>query len=81
MDSVKLTQMVKTSGCAAKLPPKQLHEVLDSIGWMHSPDLVEGFEGSDDACVYRLPVGGGQVMLQTDDTYPHCRRTQPVYDI
>lgn len=70
MDSVKLTQMVKTSGCAAKLPPKLLHEVLDSIGWMHSPDLVEGFEGSDDACVYRLPVGGGQVMLQTVDFFP-----------
>lgn len=70
MESVKLTQMVKTSGCAAKLPPKQLHEVLDSIGWMHSPDLVEGFEGSDDACVYRLPIGSGQVMLQTVDFFP-----------
>lgn len=70
METVKLTQMVKTSGCAAKLPPKLLHEVLNSIGWMHSPDLVEGFEGSDDACVYRLPIGNNLVMLQTVDFFP-----------
>ena len=28
---VKLTSMVKTSGCAAKLPPEKLHRVIDNL--------------------------------------------------
>ncbi|NCB02577.1 MAG: selenide, water dikinase SelD, partial [Spirochaetia bacterium] len=70
MSEVKLTQMVKTSGCAAKLPPKALHQVLDSLPIMHSPDLVEGYEGSDDAFVYKIPTSKNMVMLQTVDFFP-----------
>ncbi len=68
MEEVRLTQMVKTSGCAAKLPPALLHEVLDSLPVMHSPNLVEGNEGSDDACVYR--ISDDLLMLQTVDFFP-----------
>ena len=68
MEEVRLTQMVKTSGCAAKLPPALLHEVLDSLPVMHSPNLVEGYEGSDDACVYR--ISDDLLMLQTVDFFP-----------
>ena len=68
MEEVRLTQMVKTSGCAAKLPPALLHEVLDSLPAMHSPNLVEGYEGSDDACVYR--ISDDLLMLQTVDFFP-----------
>ncbi|MGE4585277.1 MAG: selenide, water dikinase SelD [Sphaerochaeta sp.] len=70
MQEVRLTQMVKTSGCAAKLSPSQLHEVLDSLPVMKSPDLVEGYEGSDDAFVYSLDDTTGKVMLQTVDFFP-----------
>jgi len=70
MNEVKLTQMVKTSGCAAKLPPGLLHQVLDSLPVMHSPDLVEGYEGSDDAFVFKMPALDGMVMLQTVDFFP-----------
>ncbi len=70
MNEVKLTHMVKTSGCAAKLPPGMLHQVLDSLPVMHSPDLMEGYEGSDDAFVHKLPVGQDMVMLQTVDFFP-----------
>jgi len=70
MNEVKLTQMVKTSGCAAKLPPGSLHQVLDSLPVMHSPDLVGGYEGSDDAFVYRLPASDDMEMLQTVDFFP-----------
>ena len=70
MSEVKLTQMVKTSGCAAKLPPKSLHQVLDSLPVMQSPELVEGYEGSDDAFVYNLPTPNNMVMLQTVDFFP-----------
>nr|WP_319475029.1 selenide, water dikinase SelD [uncultured Sphaerochaeta sp.] len=70
MEEVRLTQLVKTSGCAAKIPPGILHEVLDSLPVMHSPDLVGGYEGSDDAFVYKLPSQAGMVMLQTVDFFP-----------
>jgi len=70
MEEVRLTQLVKTSGCAAKIPPGILHEVLESLPVMHSPDLVGGYEGSDDAFVYKLPSQAGMVMLQTVDFFP-----------
>lgn len=70
MSQTRLTQMVKTSGCAAKLPPGALREVLDGLPVMRSADLVEGYEGSDDAFVYRLPGSEEMVMLQTVDFFP-----------
>jgi selenide,water dikinase len=60
--------MVKTSGCAAKLPPKQLHEILGSLPVQHDDHLVGGFENSDDALVYRLD--NGTLVIQTVDFFP-----------
>ena len=31
MDEKRLTELVRSSGCNAKLPPGDLHEVLDSL--------------------------------------------------
>lgn len=64
----KLTSLVKTAGCAAKLPPAQLHEVLDSIPRIPCPELVGGYEKSDDALVYRLE--DGTLVIQTVDFFP-----------
>lgn len=60
--------MVKTSGCAAKLDPKLLHQVLDHLPPMHSKHLLEGFEGSDDALVYQ--VTDDIVAIETVDFFP-----------
>ena len=65
---VKLTSMVKTSGCAAKLPAEDLHKVIDCLEVGHSENLIEGFESADDALVYDL--GDGRVMIQTLDFFP-----------
>ena len=65
---VKLTRMVKTSGCAAKLAAKDLHEVLSSLPKKADEKLLVGFEGSDDALVYDL--GNGDVMISTVDFFP-----------
>lgn len=65
---VKLTRMVKTSGCAAKLAAKDLHEVLSSLPKKDDARLLVGFEGSDDALVYDL--GNGDVMISTVDFFP-----------
>ena len=65
---VKLTSMVKTSGCAAKLPPGKLHQVIDNLPLMTSDRLLEGFESADDALVYK--VEGDTVAVQTVDFFP-----------
>lgn len=65
---VKLTSMVKTSGCAAKLPPEKLHRVIDNLPLMKSDKLLEGFESADDALVYS--VTDDIVSVQTVDFFP-----------
>lgn len=65
---VRLTSMVKTSGCAAKLPPGKLHQVIDNLPLMTSDRLLEGFESADDALVYK--VEGDTVAVQTVDFFP-----------
>jgi selenide, water dikinase len=49
-----LTQQVAAAGCAAKLGPADLVEVLRGIPPFESPDLIVGTETSDDAGVFRL---------------------------
>ena len=65
---VKLTSMVKTSGCAAKLPPEKLHRVIDNLPLMTDERLLEGFESADDALVYQ--VTDDIVSVQTVDFFP-----------
>jgi selenide,water dikinase len=65
---VKLTSMVKTSGCAAKLPPEKLHRVIDNLPLMKNDRLLEGFESADDALVYQ--VTDDIVSVQTVDFFP-----------
>lgn len=66
--NVRLTSMVKTSGCAAKLPPEALHSVIDKLPIHKSERLIEGFESSDDALVYR--VSDDIVAIETVDFFP-----------
>lgn len=67
-EDVKLTSLVKTSGCAAKLAPKDLHSVIDKLPIFATENLIEGFESADDALVYRLE--GESVMIMTVDFFP-----------
>lgn len=68
MKDVKLTTMVKTSGCAAKLPPKKLEEVLKTLPSYKSPQLLEDFSGNEDALAYDL--GDNRIMVQSVDFFP-----------
>ena len=65
---VRLTSLVRTSGCAAKLSPKDLDSVLSDIPLMRCDGLLEGFEHSDDALVYDM--GDGRVLIETVDFFP-----------
>lgn len=68
MEEVKLTSLVRSSGCNAKLPPGELHKVIDSLPVRQSEMLIEGFESADDALVY--DIGGDRVLIETVDFFP-----------
>jgi selenide,water dikinase len=50
----KLTAQVKAGGCASKLSPRILDQVLPRIPRISDPNLLVGFDKADDAGVYRL---------------------------
>lgn len=49
----KLTKFVRASGCAAKLSPGSLGDVTCRLVSFHK-DLIVGFEGNEDAGVFRI---------------------------
>jgi len=53
-DEVKLTQFTHGLGCACKLRPQLLEQVLQKIPQPTDPDILVGSDTSDDAAVYRL---------------------------
>ena len=65
--SVRLTQQVKAGGCASKLPAGSLRQVLSGLPVQTDPNLLVGFETSDDAGVYR--IGPGTALVQTVDFF------------
>jgi selenide,water dikinase len=50
----RLTQHVAAGGCAAKLGPADLQQILHSLPTFEHPDMLVGTETSDDAGVFRL---------------------------
>ncbi|HVX66003.1 MAG TPA: selenide, water dikinase SelD [Bryobacteraceae bacterium] len=54
MSDRKLTARVKAGGCASKLSPKLLDQVLGRIPHVPNPNVMVGFETADDAGIYRL---------------------------
>ncbi|MGH9587762.1 MAG: selenide, water dikinase SelD, partial [Acidobacteriaceae bacterium] len=65
--SVRLTQQVKAGGCASKLAPGSLRAVLDRLPAQHDPNLLVGFETSDDAGIYR--ISQDSALVQTIDFF------------
>lgn len=52
--AVRLTQMVTSAGCAAKIFPHILSDTLKDIDWPVNENVIVGFEGKDDAGVYKI---------------------------
>jgi selenide,water dikinase len=65
--AVRLTQQVKAGGCASKLAPGSLAEVLARLPKQTDPDLLVGFETSDDAGIYR--IAPDLALVQTVDFF------------
>lgn len=66
-DEVRLTQMTKTAGCAAKIGPGTLAGVLESLPKFEDPNLIVGVETSDDGAVYK--ISEELAMIQTLDFF------------
>jgi selenide,water dikinase len=67
LDSVKLTTMAKAAGCAAKLSPRVLDSVLRGLPKQSDPNVLVGFETSDDAGIYKLSAD--LALVQTVDFF------------
>lgn len=65
--SRKLTTHVKAGGCASKLSPKLLDRVLGSLPKIPNPNVLVGFDTSDDAGVYR--ISDELALVQTTDFF------------
>src|SRR4051812_35735204 len=68
-EAVRLTQLSNCAGCAAKIRPDLLHQVLQGLPKVKkSREVLVGFETSDDAAVYRL--NATQALVETVDFFP-----------
>lgn len=64
---IRLTQQVKAGGCASKLAPGSLKPVLDALPPQTDPNLLVGFDRSDDAGVYH--ISQNTALVQTVDFF------------
>lgn len=65
---VRLTELVEAAGCAAKIAPGELSQVLADLPQQKDERLLVGFDTSDDSCVYDL--GDGRALVANTDFFP-----------
>jgi selenide,water dikinase len=66
-ETIRLTASAKSAGCAAKLSPSVLDAVLKKLPRRIDPNVIVGYETSDDAAVYQLAPG--IAIVQTVDFF------------
>ena len=67
-NEVKLTKLASCAGCGAKVGAGVLAKLLDGLQVRSDPNLLVGFDKSDDASVYR--VSDDLALVQTVDFFP-----------
>ena len=65
---VKLTKLASCAGCGAKVGAGVLAKLLDDLKVRRDPNLLVGFDKSDDASVYK--VSDDLALVQTVDFFP-----------
>ena len=66
--NIKLTKLTKCAGCGAKVGAGVLAQLLEGIRVHEDPNLLVGFDKSDDASVYK--VSDDLALVQTVDFFP-----------
>ena len=67
-EEIKLTKLAKCAGCGAKVGAGVLAKLLEDIKVHSDPNLLVGFDKSDDASVYKLTED--IALVQTVDFFP-----------
>ena len=67
VSEAKLTDHVRSAGCASKIGQKDLHQVLDMLPTVEDPRLLVGTSTADDAGVFALT--DGVTVVQTVDVF------------
>lgn len=67
-NEVKLTKLASCAGCGAKVGAGVLAQLLGDLKVLHDPNLLVGFDKSDDASVYK--VSDNLALVQTVDFFP-----------
>jgi selenide,water dikinase len=65
--AVRLTDYVRSAGCAGKISQKDLHRVLAAVPVMRDPRVLVGVATADDAGVFQLTPD--TVVVQTVDVF------------
>jgi len=68
MDTRKLNKFTSCGGCIAKLPQGLLKEAVSNIKRSDDPNLLVGFDTSDDGAVYKL--SDDLALISTLDFFP-----------
>ena len=68
MSKVRLTELTTHGGWAAKVSQDDLVQVLHKLKKQEDPNLLVGFDTSDDAAVYKL--NDSQAIIETVDLFP-----------
>ena len=66
-DATRLTQFAHGGGCACKIPPGELEEMVRGLTGVVSPDLLVGLDDGDDAAAVRIQ--DGLAVLATADFF------------
>jgi len=68
MEDIKLTKLANCAGCGAKVGAGELAKLLEDLKVHTDPNLLVGFDKSDDASVYK--VSDELALVQTLDFFP-----------
>lgn len=67
LPGTRLTQLAAGGGCACKIPPGQLEDLVADLRGHEHPGLLVGLDDGDDAAAVRIE--GGQALLSTADFF------------
>ncbi|MDE7262969.1 MAG: selenide, water dikinase SelD [Oscillospiraceae bacterium] len=67
-NEIKLTKLAKCAGCGAKVGAGVLAQLLEGVKTRMDPNLLVGFDKSDDASVYK--ISDDLALVQTVDFFP-----------
>jgi selenide,water dikinase len=66
-EKIRLTQYAHGGGCACKIPPGELEEIVAGLVKPAGDDLIVGLDDGDDAAVVR--IDGGTAVVATADFF------------